>query len=273
MRGKVFQHVGNIGVYGITPAYAGKSKNPCCCQSWFWDHPRLCGEKYLYESEHCLPRGSPPPMRGKGQPQRFSEYCKGITPAYAGKRSATASKAEEKRDHPRLCGEKVVPLTSKINKQGSSPPMRGKVRVGEAYSRAYRITPAYAGKSKKSDMDIIISQDHPRLCGEKFRIPRMAASQLGSPPPMRGKVILYNKIWSAFRITPAYAGKSDMDSPDFSRSKDHPRLCGEKPGNLLITSNAPGSPPPMRGKALKKFSVFPRNGITPAYAGKRFQLW
>ena len=26
--------------------------------------------------------------------------------------------------------------------------MRGKVRVGEAYSRAYRITPAYAGKSR-----------------------------------------------------------------------------------------------------------------------------
>ena len=45
--------------------------------------------------------------------------------------------------------------------------MRGKVRVGEAYSRAYRITPAYAGKSRPPQNAIVTKRDHPRLCGEK----------------------------------------------------------------------------------------------------------
>ncbi len=30
------------------------------------------------------------------------------------------------------------------------------------------------------------------------------------------------------RITPAYAGKSDISSNANSPEKDHPRLCGEK---------------------------------------------
>ena len=47
--------------------------------------------------------------------------------------------------------------------------MRGKVRVGEAYSRAYRITPAYAGKSGLHDVLPVPAEDHPRLCGEKAK--------------------------------------------------------------------------------------------------------
>ena len=51
---------------------------------------------------------------------------------------------------------------------------------------------------------------------------------MGSPPPMRGKVALFERTPHELRITPAYAGKS---APLFGGSlqwKDHPRLCGEK---------------------------------------------
>ena len=70
---------------------------------------------------------------------------------------------------------------------GSPPPMRGKVRVGEAYSRAYRITPAYAGKSSFPVSRYFLSEDHPRLCGEKVYSKSFKNSVPGSPPPMRGK--------------------------------------------------------------------------------------
>ena len=45
MRGKVYDSAGDVGSYGITPAYAGKSIcNPLMILK-MKDHPRLCGEK------------------------------------------------------------------------------------------------------------------------------------------------------------------------------------------------------------------------------------
>ena len=51
-------------------------------------------------------------------------------------------------------------------------------------------------------------------------------------------------------------------------SKDHPRVCGEKKGNLGVFDGIVGSPPRMRGKAeYTRMSLKPGR-ITPAYAGK-----
>ena len=85
--------------------------------------------------------------------------------------------------------------------------MRGKVRVGEAYSRAYGITPAYAGKSKGLYLHVDVTRDHPRLCGEKQYFLSLVRKYMGSPPPMRGKVSHRSAIIKCIRITPAYAGK------------------------------------------------------------------
>ena len=126
--------------------------------------------------------------------------------------------------------------------------MRGKVSFTLAADVCRRITPAYAGKSANSEPITLDVEDHPRLCGEKPDITHAIMTSTGSPPPMRGKVIVAFEMYKNHRITPAYAGKSDMDSPDFSRSKDHPRLCGEK----------------FAKKVYKKKST----RITPAYAGK-----
>ena len=86
--------------------------------------------------------------------------------------------------------------------------MRGKA-FGKICNNLFnRITPAYAGK--RLIMYIMCGQirDHPRLCGEKLSRKKVAGSGAGSPPPMRGKVILLNLLKICFRITPAYAGKS-----------------------------------------------------------------
>ena len=72
--------------YGITPAYAGKSLNSLHAASFFWDHPRLCGEKTEAALRTLEAKGSPPPMRGKAFRWIHVVPCQGITPAYAGKR-------------------------------------------------------------------------------------------------------------------------------------------------------------------------------------------
>ena len=66
---------------------------------------------------------------------------------------------------------------------------------------------------------------------------------------MRGKdeVKVSEEVW--FRITPAYAGKSDNQPVAPSLPEDHPRVCGEK--FVLRPCYKSG------------------DGITPAYAGKR----
>ena len=52
--------------------------------------------------------------------------------------------------------------------------------------------------------------------------------KVGSPPPMRGKVVSIRRVCPEVGITPAYAGKSH-DIEDLCRIEwDHPRLCGEK---------------------------------------------
>ena len=86
--------------------------------------------------------------------------------------------------------------------------MRGKVLIQLLGYLVQRITPAYAGKRFQPDRLQVCRRDHPRLCGEKYRVGQIFQLALGSPPPMRGKVVDSVGQPIARRITPAYAGKS-----------------------------------------------------------------
>ena len=108
-------------------------------------------------------------MRGKVSQADQDERGHGITPAYAGKSGNAGETDWKERDHPRLCGEKVLVMMRKLRESGSPPPMRGKADSpimanavkgspppmrGKAHSTGFdkpvtRITPAYAGKSRE----------------------------------------------------------------------------------------------------------------------------
>ena len=208
MRGKVQLVIFAGVVYGITPAYAGKSIERRIISKQTKDHPRLCGEKHIEVYAICDITGSPPPMRGKGIDLYPAVPQKRITPAYAGKRPAGSSMASVPKDHPRLCGEKKSNDRTVCANPGSPPPMRGKVARAGKPPVFGRITPAYAGK---------------RL-GAFFQ----AQVYEGSPPPMRGKAHKSSGTAFLIRITPAYAGKSLAEFGKTSKAWDHPRLCGEK---------------------------------------------
>ena len=207
-------------------------------------------------------------MRGKDHLDANAIPTAGITPAYAGKSSFQNRSFSSREDHPRLCGEKSLRKHSVMWRAGSPPPMRGKVRVGEAYSRAYRITPAYAGKRSSLFQFLFLSRDHPRLCGEKFLSALWKIFLTGSPPPMRGKAAETLTDSGCIGITPAYAGKRPHHTVQKGSSWDHPRLCGEKQSYLKTSKSKKGSPPPMRGKAQAAVWTELSIRITPAYAGK-----
>ena len=87
--------------------------------------------------------------------------------------------------------------------------MRGKDLEVVPRTQRPGITPAYAGKRPVSWLMAKPARDHPRVCGEKSLKRCNPASPLGSPPRMRGKVREEVIPMWEFRITPAYAGKSE----------------------------------------------------------------
>ena len=107
MRGKVIVAFKMHKDHGITPAYAGKSRHEWGVYRANQDHPRLCGEKPSPAKRNCYKTGSPPPMRGKVFYGFAVRNGFGITPAYAGKSHVFSCPHALKKDHPRLCGEKL----------------------------------------------------------------------------------------------------------------------------------------------------------------------
>ena len=208
-------------------------------------------------------------MRGKVQLLPVHHDKVGITPACAGKRLRCTSVQTFRWDHPRMCGEKLIPCGQCIGCRGSPPHMRGKATSGLGLRRPLRITPAYAGKSRCCSRRAACGSDHPRTCGEKCQTIGQACDLGGSPPHVRGKGLLQIFIPEPFRITPACAGKSFCWCISNHRNWDHPRVCGEKYTRNIEAIRTLGSPPHVRGKAEKNGDSRPGVGITPAHAGKR----
>ena len=71
------------------------------------------------------------------------------------------------------------------------------------------------------------------------------------------------------RITPAYAGKRAELPFAPVRSRDYPRVCGEKKWKMFLLDSGAGSPPRVRGKDIKQAIHIMLQRITPACAGKR----
>ena len=227
-------------------------------------------------------------MRGKVILFSVLRVDAGITPAYAGKRTTLDCLEVLRRDHPRICGEKLSCSASLESMRGSPPHMRGKVYSPSSPYITSGITPAYAGKrneisfrwnGRKDHPRICgkssqlrrwpgVMRDHPRICGEKSALTNCLLFPLGSPPHMRGKVNEKKANGFDIRITPAYAGKSTLLCFPAEPGWDHPRICGEKRNSLLKLKGKLGSPPHMRGKASCLYFRVPLIGITPAYAGK-----
>ena len=107
-------------------------------------------------------------MRGKGDLHRIPPIKDRITPAYAGKRHQTGYRSNARKDHPRVCGEKLEYAYRMTLREGSPPRMRGKGSKKLEANGSVGITPAYAGKSSHGFVVVLHCEDHPRVCGEKL---------------------------------------------------------------------------------------------------------
>ena len=91
----------------------------------------------------------------------------------------------------------------------------------------------------------------------------------GSPPRVRGTAILHDYNSLCPGITPACAGNSNFTHLCTRFPWDHPRVCGEQASKSVSKRLLIGSPPRVRGTALRCAGVQVDVGITPACAGNR----
>ena len=213
---------------GITPACAGKRDGFFPDAYHRRDHPRMCGEKSFTLRKRDLQLGSPPHVRGKARCFLHRIASSGITPACAGKSRFLPYRGYKPWDHPRMCGEKQLKMRMAPPITGSPPHVRGKVGIMPITRNTRGITPACAGKRGAPDVRVRSKWDHPRMCGEKIRVPREVLRMPGSPPHVRGKDWVTAVLVERPGITPACAGKRPNRPGRQRIPRDHPRMCGEK---------------------------------------------
>ena len=212
----------------ITPAWAGKRRCTAACIWLCWDHPRVGGEKAFASSSMVCSSGSPPRKRGKVIVLHDGGAGPRITPAWAGKRMPTMSWDKQNQDHPRVGGEKARDRASVVMVKGSPPRGRGKDSFIVHCHACVGITPAWAGKRHINVCKVCVSEDHPRVGGEKCSSKLFVKELSGSPPRGRGKVLRIRPLRNSVRITPAWAGKRSQLPCKRPDTRDHPRVGGEK---------------------------------------------
>ena len=152
---------------------------------------------------------------------------------------------------------------------GSPPHRRGKGGTDRSGDLRHGFTPAQAGKSWNRHRPSRHSANHPRACGEKPNSRRMSSCRVGSPPRGRGKDIRNWSRENATEITPAWAGKSFPAGCPRSRSRDHPRVGGEKAATFRAVCGPKGSPPRGRGKACGRAAPRAQKGDHPRVGGEK----
>ena len=170
------------------------------------------GEKLVVPFPRHRAGGSPPRGRGKVPEAGRPGADEGITPAWAGKSRPSPASEMPTKDHPRVGGEKGQGHQGDQRIPGSPPHRRGKAFSVLRRQFRFRITPAWAGKSRKSSGATSSSRDHPRVGGEKAAYLAGLTSGVGSPPRGRGKGDFHIVTHTKVGITPAWAGKKTGDS-------------------------------------------------------------
>ena len=228
----------------------------------------MCGEKFERQLLPLPLRGSPPRVRGEVDALVNRIALMRITPACAGRSLAQPVEVNCAVDHPRVCGEKPVVNPRFQSGRGSPPRVRGEGCCGRLFLELLGITPACAGRRRRSAGPCAVPGDHPRVCGEKSRVDRFRQAQPGSPPRVRGEAQLTFTNVAVDGITPACAGRRYRVYKTSRRAWDHPRVCGEK-GLCGGTGNSQqGSPPRVRGEERAEGHHGAVHGITPACAGR-----
>ena len=170
--------------------------------------------------------------------------------------------------HPRVGGEDVtVSVQSRCN-DDSPPRGRGRPRTQRRAGPVGRLTPAWAGKTRRPWPWGRGAPTHPRVGGEDRMTDRGAGWTYDSPPRGRGRPFEEPAGPKRGRLTPAWAGKTHVGASINGPRPTHPRVGGEDTELHGVESLRVDSPPRGRGRRRLRAGGRLRHRLTPAWAGK-----
>ena len=252
----------------LIPARAGKTSADRSQSPYPRAHPRAGGENPRSHSTKREQRGSSPRGRGKPGRQLAGLARQRLIPARAGKTNPARPHRTAGRAHPRAGGENRFAGYIKRTAKGSSPRGRGKHAQELGRSRAPRLIPARAGKTRELSPTPPAARAHPRAGGENltmtFRLDRLG----GSSPRGRGKRCVHDVQLRRPRLIPARAGKTARPASSGNPPGAHPRAGGENEGARFRHRQRHGSSPRGRGKRTVRACKFRTRRLIPARAGK-----
>ena len=152
---------------------------------------------------------------------------------------------------------------------GSSPRVRGTLRVAFRAGASARFIPARAGNARARRRRFNSHPVHPRACGERSMryLQQLAAS--GSSPRVRGTI--HNRINHVlrYRFIPARAGNALIRPTGAVGHSVHPRACGERHGFALIVARGHRFIPARAGNARAPVSSARHGAVHPRACGER----
>ena len=218
----------------------------------------MCGEHASERTDILTAPGSSPHVRGAPSGDRSGNRPTGIIPACAGSTISPTSWPLARWDHPRMCGEHATGLDAGRMAEGSSPHVRGALRVAVLCKKIDGIIPACAGSTPCCFLRWRLRWDHPRMCGEHISRRRTFSISQGSSPHVRGAHHQDRQGRRLHGIIPACAGSTPFSKRVSSRYRDHPRMCGEHAQIELVEIVHLGSSPHVRGAPRVLSSGFGR---------------
>ena len=146
-RGKLSLSLWITRLFGLIPAWAGKTNARMVWSSQARAHPRVGGENAFWRWACVGQAGSSP--RGRGKLHQLTNRIKagGLIPAWAGKTGRARGQHKNRTAHPRVGGENVVLRQLSGVQAGSSPRGRGKRPACRGWGRRRGLIPAWAGKT------------------------------------------------------------------------------------------------------------------------------
>jgi len=168
------------------PAGAGNGPNDDCPQSPSAVHPRGCGERSRPRGAECTRGGSSPRVRGTARRGVRPFRLRRFIPAGAGNGTTGCNAPRCTTVHPRGCGERPIPRHLDEHGSGSSPRVRGTVRLRSVSPVNGRFIPAGAGNGDPHHSTRPRPPVHPRACGERETVEVKKYGPNGSSPRVRG---------------------------------------------------------------------------------------
>ena len=194
-------------------------------------HPRVCGERLIFQRMVTVGGGSSPRVRGTHTLPFRTPILPRFIPACAGNASSMKNDSAGNTVHPRVCGERFCTVLARDQERGSSPRVRGTLIRGWYRPAPMRFIPACAGNAMTPLFYKRCLMVHPRVCGERGRFCRPTIPVNGSSPRVRGTQVGVRVYQPEYRFIPACSGNASLSLLCWVRFSVHPRVCGERSAN------------------------------------------